>query len=64
MKVKISDTRCVGHGMCNLIAPQIFILSDEDGHAQVRTEDVPPEFEEVVDSAHRSCPEEAIIVSE
>lgn len=46
--------------MCNLAAPEIFKLSDEDGHAFVVSENVPPEFEDAVRQAERGCPEEAI----
>ena len=60
MKVRVNAHRCVGHGMCHLAAPTIFQLSDEDGHAYVVTEDVPPGLEEAADYALRSCPEEAV----
>lgn len=60
MKVRINAGRCVGHAMCNLAAPEIFKLSDEDGHAFVVSENVPPEFEDAVRQAERGCPEEAI----
>jgi ferredoxin len=62
MKVIVKSERCVGHGMCNLVAPNVFALSEEDGHAQVIVETVTPELEEQVDAAKRSCPEEAIEV--
>ena len=60
MKVRILEERCVGHGMCRLACPEVFHLSDEDGRAYVLSEDVPREFEEAVDQAVRSCPEQAI----
>jgi ferredoxin len=40
----------------------MFELSDEDGHASVRSEDVPEDLEEHVLQAERSCPEGAIVV--
>jgi ferredoxin len=60
MKVHVKPEVCVGHGMCPLACPEIFVLSDEDGHASVRMEDVPPELEAAVDAAVRGCPEGAI----
>lgn len=60
MKVRVLDDRCVGHGMCRLACPEIFELNDEDGHAFVLMEDVPPELTEAVDFAVRSCPEGAV----
>jgi ferredoxin len=48
--------------MCLLACPEVFQLSDEDGHAYVLNENVPPEFESSVALAVRSCPEQAIVV--
>ena len=62
MKVRVDGERCVGHGMCFLAAPDIFHLSDEDGHAYVVTEDVGVGSTEAVLQAQRSCPEQAILV--
>ncbi|WP_157219427.1 ferredoxin [Flavisphingomonas formosensis] len=62
MKVVILDERCVGHGMCRLACPEMFELSDEDGHAYVTSETVPPDLEAAVDQAVRGCPEQAIVV--
>ena len=60
MKVFVNAAVCVGHAMCTLACPEIFELSDEDGHAFTLTEDVPPRLEEAVEQAVRSCPEGAI----
>jgi len=60
MKVIVKAEVCVGHGMCVLACPEIFSLSDEDGHALVVDENVPPELEDAVDQAVRGCPEGAI----
>lgn len=60
MRVKIDPEVCQGHAMCFLACPQVFELSDEDGHAFVTDENVPPEFEYAVEQAVRSCPEGAI----
>jgi ferredoxin len=46
--------------MCALACPELFLLGDEDGHAHVLDETVPPEFENAVEMAVRSCPEGAI----
>ena len=63
MKVRVNEATCVGHGMCRMAAPDVFELSDEDGHAYVRSEDVPPGLEEAVMQAERGCPEQAIELS-
>lgn len=63
MKVAIIGERCVGHGMCLLACPELFELSDEDGHAFLRSENVPPALQEAVLQAQRGCPEQAIVTS-
>ena len=60
MKVRIKPDVCVGQGMCQLAAPQLFELSDEDGHAYLTSDDVPHELEDAVRQAERGCPEGAI----
>jgi ferredoxin len=62
MKVRIDAAICQGHAMCWLACPEVFHLSDDDGHAYVLDELVPQEHEEGVNHALRSCPEQAIIV--
>ncbi|MEQ0558219.1 ferredoxin [Amycolatopsis sp. NEAU-NG30] len=61
MKIAIDQDRCRGHGFCWTICPEVFDLND-DGYAEVRTEDVPAEFTDAVRSAANSCPERAIEV--
>ena len=46
--------------MCILACPELFDLSDEDGHASVRQSDVPRELEAKIEQAVRGCPEGAI----
>jgi ferredoxin len=63
MKVRIDASLCQGHAMCALACPGLFQLSDEDGHAYVDDDAVPPGLEEAVRRAVQSCPEGAIAVS-
>ncbi|QIX52648.1 ferredoxin [Rhodococcus sp. DMU1] len=62
MKVRVDAQRCQGHTLCAMAAPEVFELSDIDGHASVVDEDVPADLEEKVREAARSCPEQAITV--
>lgn len=64
MKVRVIEERCVGQGMCFLACPEIFAQSDEDGHARVMQEIVSSEHQEAVRLAERSCPEQAIVVTD
>ena len=63
MKVRVDPDICQGHTLCAMTAPGLFVLSDEDGHAQAVTEEVPAGQEELAREAARSCPEQAILLS-
>lgn len=60
--VRVDEERCQGHGLCRLSAPEIFLAREEDGHAYVRSETVPPGQEDEAQLAADSCPELAIEV--
>ncbi|MGV0784621.1 ferredoxin [Mycolicibacterium sp. XJ775] len=62
MKAEVDTSRCQGHTLCAMIAPEIFELDDTDGHAHVAVDVVPSEYHEQVHEALRSCPEQAIRV--
>ena len=63
MQVRVDPAICQGHTLCAMTAPDLFVLSDEDGHAQAASEEVPAGQEELAREAARSCPEQAIILS-
>ena len=62
MKVRVDPEKCQGHTLCAMAAPDVFELSEIDGHASVPSEEVPAEQEEAVREAVRSCPEQAITI--
>ncbi|MFC4001249.1 ferredoxin [Prauserella oleivorans] len=62
MKVRADENRCQGHGLCNMTAPDVFDLSDEDGHVVIRTPEVPPELHDDAVRGVESCPEIALSV--
>jgi ferredoxin len=64
MRVRVDPNKCQGHTLCNRVAPEIFRLREEDGHAEVVMGEVPRELEEKARKAVRGCPEEAISVEE
>jgi ferredoxin len=45
-------------------APDVFELSDIDGHATARFSEVPKTLEAAVREAEATCPERAIILSD
>lgn len=62
MRVEVDPTRCQGHTLCTMIAPDSFELDDVDGHAHAVVGDVPAEHRVQVLEAAQSCPEQAITV--
>ncbi len=59
MKVEVNHDVCEGHGKCQMSAPEVFELRDDD-LSYVLVDDVPPELREKVDRAIRLCPRAAI----
>ena len=60
MKVRVLDDVCQGHTLCATTAPQVFGLSEEDGHAILLLAVIPPELENEARRAALGCPEQAI----
>ncbi|MET7992170.1 ferredoxin [Amycolatopsis sp. NPDC005232] len=61
MRVRVDRTKCRGHGVCCVNAPDIFTIGDDD-HAYVENEVVAPGREEDALMGARNCPEQAIYV--
>lgn len=59
MRVRVDRARCVGHGRCYVLAPDVF-EDDERGHCVVKSERVAPELEEQARRGEQNCPESAI----
>jgi ferredoxin len=65
MKVHVDPERCQGHTLCSMIAPAAFQLDDVDGHSTAIIDgEIPAELTDKVREAVRSCPEQAIVISE
>ncbi|OBK23230.1 ferredoxin [Mycobacterium asiaticum] len=61
-RVSIDADRCVGHGRCYSLAPDIFD-ADEVGHSVLRVEEVSGELEQHAVAGAQNCPEEAITIT-
>ncbi len=64
MKVSVDSSRCQGHTLCAMIAPDSFELSDIDGSSSPVNDVVPDDQEDAVREAAHSCPEQAILIEE
>jgi len=63
MKVVVDPDICLGCGICEGIAPDVFSLSTQP-HAVVLLNPVPEKFRADVLDAIEQCPEEAISIEE
>jgi ferredoxin len=65
MKITADGRRCVGHGRCYTVAPDI-LADDDEGYVTVRDQviDVPDDQREAAEDAAASCPEDAITLIE
>lgn len=61
-RVAVDADRCVGHGRCYTLAPEVF-AADEVGHCVVRVANVSGTLEEQAVIAEQNCPEQAITLS-
>lgn len=61
-RVSIDPDRCVGHGRCYTLAPEVFD-ADEIGHCVIRVENVSGNLEEQATIGEQNCPEQAITLS-
>ena len=65
MKVHVDPERCQGHTLCAMIAPEVFQLDDVDGHSTAIIDgEIPADIVAKAREAVRSCPEQAISISE
>ncbi|KAA8965837.1 ferredoxin [Mycobacterium sp.] len=60
--VAVDAERCVGHGRCYTLAPDVFD-ADEVGHCIVRVAQVGEALREQAVNAEQNCPEQAIMLS-
>jgi ferredoxin len=63
MQVRVDPDKCQGHTLCAMRAPELFALSDIDGHASAVVDEIPADREGDATEAFRSCPEQAIVLA-
>jgi ferredoxin len=63
MRIHVDAEKCQGHTICAMRAPELFELSDIDGHSTALVDEVPAGQEANALEAFQSCPEQAIVIS-
>jgi ferredoxin len=61
MKVRVDVTRCMGHSMCNAIAPDVYEVT-EMGFNEMGEFEVSPAQEQAARRGARACPERIIAI--
>jgi len=59
VRVRVDLARCVGHGRCYVLAPDVF-EEDERGHCVLKRAEIPSELEAQARLGEENCPEGAI----
>jgi ferredoxin len=63
MKITLDRDRCMGHGQCELFAPAVFQIGEDDVVEQLREIDANDRTDvEAVRTAALNCPERVITV--
>ena len=63
MRVRLDRARCVGHGRCYVLAPEVF-EEDERGHCVVLLATVPDDLADDARRGVQNCPEAALSIEE
>lgn len=63
MKVRVEQSRCVGHAQCYAVDPKFFPI-DESGYSILEEHEVAPEDAQVIRDGVASCPEMALMLDE
>ena len=63
MKVRLEQSKCVGHAQCYAVDPELFPI-DDSGYSILEAHDVRPEDEQVVRDGVAACPELALLLEE
>jgi ferredoxin len=63
VKVRVEQSRCVGHAQCYAVDPEIFPI-DDSGYSTLEEHEVAPEDAQVIRDGVASCPEMALILDE
>jgi ferredoxin len=63
VRVRVDHGKCVGHGRCYVLGPEVF-EEDERGYCVIAVEEVSPELESQARLGAENCPEHAISVDD
>jgi ferredoxin len=63
MRVRVDNSKCVGHAQCYAVDPDLFPI-DDAGYSILEAHEVKPEDEQLTREGVAACPELALILEE
>ena len=63
MKIRLEQSKCVGHAQCYAVDPELFPI-DDSGYSILEERGVRPEDEQLTRDGVAACPEIALILEE
>ena len=63
MKVRLEQSKCVGHAQCYAVSQELFPI-DDSGYSILEDYEVRPEDEQTVRDGVAACPELALILED
>jgi ferredoxin len=63
VKVRLEQSKCVGHAQCYAVDQELFPI-DDSGYSILDAHDVRPEDEQLVRDGVAACPELALLLEE
>ena len=64
MRVSIDYEKCNGAAACEAVCPEVFVIRESDGLADVLEPEPHPTLWDCVRRAEDACPEDAIVIEE
>lgn len=61
MRVRLDQSKCVGHALCYAVDPEQFPI-DDNGYSTLEDHEVDPADEAVVRAGVAACPELALVL--
>jgi len=61
MRIRVDDELCEGNAICQKVAPEVFVVKDDD-RAHLLIERPGPELREKIEQAVRRCPRQALAI--
>ena len=63
MKVRVDNSKCMGHAQCYAVNPDLFPI-DDSGYSDLQPHLVPPEDRQAIREGVDACPEHALILED